>query len=65
MSQTVDTNVLVYATHNRSPFHGLARGLVERLIAGPDIAYLFWPTVLGYLRIVTHPCHPRQSALER
>lgn len=55
MSQTVDTNILVYATHTASPFHERARALVEHLVAGPAIAYLLWPTVLGYLRIVTHP----------
>lgn len=55
MSQTVDTNVLIYATDTGSPFHDRARGLVERLVAGPGLAYLFWPAVLGYLRVVTHP----------
>jgi toxin-antitoxin system PIN domain toxin len=28
---------------------------VEHLVAGPSLAYVLWPTVLGYLRIVTHP----------
>lgn len=55
MSQTVDTNVLVYATHSASPFHGRARELVEHLVAGPSLAYILWPAILGYLRIVTHP----------
>ncbi len=55
MSQTVDTNVLVYATHTASPFHGRARALVEHLVGGPALAYLLWPAVIGYLRIVTHP----------
>lgn len=55
MSQTVDTNVLVYATHTASPFHGRARSLVEYLVAGPSLAYVLWPAILGYLRIVTHP----------
>jgi uncharacterized protein len=55
MSRTVDTNVLVYATHTASPFHERARALVEHLVAGPRLAYLLWPVVLGYLRIVTHP----------
>lgn len=55
MSQTIDTNVLIYATHTASPFHQRARALVEHLVAGPGLAYIFWPTVLGYLRIVTHP----------
>jgi toxin-antitoxin system PIN domain toxin len=55
MSRTVDTNILVYATHSASPFHDRARALVEHLVAGPGLAYLFWPAILGYLRIVTHP----------
>ena len=25
------------------------------MAAGPELVYLFWPTLLGYLRIVTHP----------
>lgn len=55
MSQTVDSNVLVYATHTASPFHERALALVEHLVAGPSLAYLLWPAVVGYLRIVTHP----------
>lgn len=55
MSATLDTNVLVYASNEDDPVHEAARALVERLAAGPDLLYLFWPTLLGYLRIVTHP----------
>ncbi len=55
MSQTLDTNVLVHATHTASPFHPRARALVEHLVAGPALAYLLWPAIAGYLRIVTHP----------
>jgi toxin-antitoxin system PIN domain toxin len=55
VSHTVDTNILVYATHTGSPFHDQARALVEHLVAGPSLAYLLWPAVIGYLRIVTHP----------
>ena len=29
--------------------------LVRRLAAGPELVYLFWPVLMGYLRIVTHP----------
>ena len=47
MSQTVDTNVLVYATHTASAFHGRARALVEHLVAGPALAYLLWPAIVG------------------
>ena len=55
MSQTLDTNILVYATHTASPFHARSRALVEHLVAGPGLAYILWPAILGYLRIVTHP----------
>lgn len=55
MSDTVDTNILVYATHTGSPFHERSRALVEHLVAGPSLAYIFWPAILGFLRIVTHP----------
>jgi toxin-antitoxin system PIN domain toxin len=55
VSVTVDANVLVYASNEAEPVHETARWLVERLAEGPEIVYLFWPTVMGYLRIVTHP----------
>lgn len=46
--------VLVYASNEADPVHSTARALVERLAAGPDLVHLFWPALLGYLRIVTH-----------
>ncbi len=55
MSVSVDANVLVYAANVRDPMHGRARALIERLSAGPDLLYLFWPTILAYLRITTNP----------
>ncbi len=55
MSATVDTNVLIYATNTADPLHEPARALVRRLAEGPELVYLFWPTLMGYLRIVTHP----------
>jgi toxin-antitoxin system PIN domain toxin len=55
VSVTVDTNVLVYASNESDPAHPAARDLLERLAAGPSLVYLFWPALLGYLRIVTHP----------
>lgn len=55
MSATVDTNVLVYASNRSDPAHASALTLIERLAAGPELLYLFWPALVGYLRIVTHP----------
>jgi toxin-antitoxin system PIN domain toxin len=55
VSYTIDANVLLYASDRSSPVHQRARELVERLADGPEIAYLFWPTVMAYLRVATHP----------
>ncbi len=55
MSYTVDANVLLYASDESSAVHPEARAFIERMAAGPEIAYLFWPTVMSYLRIATHP----------
>ena len=55
MTVTLDTNILIYASNEDDPVHERARELVERLLLGPEIVYLFWPTIMGYLRVVTHP----------
>lgn len=55
MSVSVDASVLVYASNTADPVHAPARALIERLAAGPEIVYLFWPTLMAYLRLVTHP----------
>ncbi len=55
MSVTVDANVLVYASNEADPGHEPARRLLEELAMGPGLVYLFWPAIMGYLRIVTHP----------
>jgi toxin-antitoxin system PIN domain toxin len=54
VSQTLDANVLLYASDGSSPFNAPAMELVERIARGPDLAYLFWPTVMAYLRVSTH-----------
>jgi len=55
VSYTVDANVLLYASDEGSPLHAEAIAAVERMAAGPEIVYLFWPTVTAYLRVATHP----------
>lgn len=55
MSSTVDANVLLYASDTSSRFHARANAFLEQRAAGPDLFYLFWPTVMAYLRIATHP----------
>jgi toxin-antitoxin system PIN domain toxin len=54
MSTTLDASILVYASNEADPVHASARRLVERLAAGPELLYVFWPTVMAYLRIVPH-----------
>ncbi len=55
MSYTIDANILIYASDAESPLHGRATEFLERMAAGPEIAYLLWPTTMAYLRIATHP----------
>ena len=55
MSVTVDANVLLYASDATSPRHKRARELLAALASGPELTYLFWPTIMAYLRIATHP----------
>ena len=55
MSVSLDANVLLYASDSASPRHEQARAVVEAVAAGPELAYLFWPTIMAYLRIATHP----------
>jgi toxin-antitoxin system PIN domain toxin len=52
---TVDTNVLVHAANRDSPRQRAAEALLRRLAAGPDLVTLFWPALLGFVRIATHP----------
>ncbi len=55
MTSTVDANVLLYASDRSSAYHSAAIRFVERWADGSDLVYLFWPTVMSYLRISTHP----------
>jgi toxin-antitoxin system PIN domain toxin len=55
MSVSIDANVLVYASNEADPVYRPARNLLERLARGPELVYIFWPTIIGYLRIATHP----------
>ena len=55
MSATLDANLLLYASDETSAVHEQALEFVEGLARADDLFYLFWPTVMGYLRIATHP----------
>ena len=65
MSATVDVNVLLYASDESSSFHAKALDLLDGLARGPDLLYLFWPVVMGYLRMATHSAiFPRPLSVE-
>ena len=55
MSFSCDVNVLLYASDASSPVHDPARASVERWARADDLWCLAWPTLMGYLRIATHP----------
>ena len=55
MSYTIDANLLVFASDESSPFHDRASTFLEHMALGPEIVYLFWPVLMAYLRIATHP----------
>ena len=55
MSATVDVNILLHASDESSSFHAKAAELIEQLARGPELLYLFWPVLMGYLRMATHP----------
>ena len=51
----LDTNILVYARREETPFHRPAYDLLKELASGETPWALPWPCVYEFLRIVTHP----------
>jgi uncharacterized protein len=51
----VDTNVLVYAADQDSPFHAACRNWLDGQRLRPDGWYTTWPILYDFLRVVTHP----------
>ena len=51
----VDTNILVYAHREDSPFHDVASDKITRLAEGSATWAIPWPCVHEFLSIVTHP----------
>ena len=47
--------MLLYASDAASPYRSRAVELIDEIARGPQIIYLFWPTVMAYLRLATHP----------
>jgi uncharacterized protein len=62
--RALDTNVLVHAEMLTSPFHAVARQVLEDAANGPAPWAIAWPCVYEFLRVVTHPrvFHPPMPA---
>lgn len=50
----IDTNILVYAHRQDSPFHSAAYSCVANLAEGPASWAIPWPCLHEFLAIVTH-----------
>lgn len=55
MSYSIDTNILLYASDQGSPYHDLSKKFLEARGEDPDLLFLSWVTLMGYQRIATHP----------
>jgi len=51
----LDTNILVYARREETPYHRQAYKLLKELASSESPWALPWPCVYEFLRIVTHP----------
>ena len=51
----VDTNLLVYAHREDSPWHDDAYARIRELAEGPASWGVPWPCIHEFLAIVTHP----------
>ena len=61
----VDANLLLYAVDETSPFHRAARDWLVAQMNGSRRVGLPWPSLLGFVRIATHPrasAHPLTGA---
>jgi toxin-antitoxin system PIN domain toxin len=55
VSSSLDVNLLLYASDQSSPFNPRAVEFLEERAASRDALYISWPTIMGYLRVSTHP----------
>ena len=55
MSFAVDVNVLLYASDTGSPYAASAGDFLAERASSREVFCLAWPTILSYLRVVTHP----------
>jgi toxin-antitoxin system PIN domain toxin len=63
----IDANLLLYARDDASPFHEPARSWLTDQLSGGRRVGLPWPSLLAFVRIITHPraatqpLHPRDA----
>jgi toxin-antitoxin system PIN domain toxin len=55
MSFSIDVNLLLYASDSSGPEHPRASTFLRDCAAGGQVFCLAWPTLMGYLRMATHP----------
>lgn len=55
MSETIDANVLVYASNVDDPHHGQALAWLAGRASSQRLITVLWPVVSAYVRISTHP----------
>jgi len=61
MSFAIDVNILLYASDASSLHFERARSFIESCMVQNEVFAIGWPTVMGYLRMATHPAifdHP-------
>lgn len=51
----VDANVLVYAVNQGVPHHERSRVWLDAALSGAETILLPWISLIGFIRIVTHP----------
>lgn len=55
MSYAIDVNILLYAADEACLHSGKCREFLERCAGDAELCCLAWPTVMGFLRMSTHP----------
>ncbi len=51
----IDTNILIYARREETPYHREAKDLLKDLAEGEELWALPWPCIYEFLRVITHP----------
>jgi toxin-antitoxin system PIN domain toxin len=55
MSFGIDVNVLLYASDSGCAEHERAKSFLQQCVDGGELFCLAWLTLMGYLRMATHP----------